>query len=113
MILWYVRGKPCLSELRVLEPIRNIRYGDGESLEAAAEAEGGTFRWSWNWFITSRSPLDDILRSCETTRHLTRPLSFRRPSMDGSVNADDSAFSDVDSERTLAADEENFEKGKP
>jgi hypothetical protein len=110
VILWYVRGKPRLSELRMPESIRNIRYGDGESLEVAAEAEGGTFRWSWNWFITTRSPLDDVLRSFKTTRHLTRPLNFRRPSMDGSVTADDSTFSDVDSERTLAADEENSEK---
>jgi len=93
------------------ESIRNIRYGDGESLEAAAEA-GGTFRWSWNWFKTTRSPLDDVLRSSETTRHLTQPLSFRRSSIDGSVTVDDSAFSDVDSERTLAADDENSEKGE-
>jgi hypothetical protein len=97
VIWWYVRGKPRLSELR---------------MEPAAEAEGGTFRWSWNSFITTRSPLDDVLRSFETTRHLTRPLSVRRPSTDGSVTADDSAFSDVDSERTLAADEENSEKGE-
>jgi hypothetical protein len=111
VILWYVRGKPRLSELRMPESIRNIRYGNSESLEPAAEG-GETFRWSWNWFITTRSPLDDVLRSFETTRHLTRPLSFRRPSTDGSVTADDSAFSDVDSERTLAADEENSEKGE-
>jgi hypothetical protein len=112
VILWYVRGKPRLSELRMPQSIQNIRYGDGESLEEAVEAGGGTFRWSWNWFITTRSPLDDVLRSFETTRHLARPLSFRRPSMDGSVTADDYAFSDVDSERTLAADEDNFEKGE-
>ena len=112
VIFWYVRRKPRLSEMRMSESMRNIRYGDAESLEPAAEAEGGAFRWSWNWFVTTRSPLDDVLRSFETTRHLTRPLSLRRPSMDGSVTADDSAFSDVDSERTLAADEENSEKGE-
>jgi hypothetical protein len=111
VIFWYVRGKPRLRELRMPESMQNIRYGDAESLESAAEA-GGTFRWSWNWFVTARSPLDDVLRSFETTRHLTPPLSFRRPSTDGSVIADDSAFSDVDSERTLAADEENSEKGE-
>ena len=112
VIFWYVRGKPRLNELRITESIRNIHYGNAESLGPAAEAEGGAFRWSWNWFITTRSPLDDVLRSFETTRHLTRPLSFRRPPTDGSVTADDCAFSDVDSERTLAADEENSEKGE-
>jgi hypothetical protein len=79
----------------MLKPMRNIRYGDDESLESAAEAERGAFRWLWNWFITTRSPLDDVLRSFEATRHLTRPLSFRRPSTDGSGSADDSAISDV------------------
>jgi hypothetical protein len=111
VILWFVKGKPRLSELRMPKFVRNIRYGNSEFSEAAAEAEGGAFRWSWNWFVTTRSSLDDVLHSFETTRHLTRPLSFRRPSMDGSVTTDDSAFSDVDSERTLAADEENSEKG--
>ena len=56
--------------------------------------------------MTTRSPLDDVLRSFETTRHLTRPLSFRRPSTDDPGAEDDSALSDVDSERTLRADEE-------
>lgn len=112
VVLWYAKGKPRLDELRMLGPLRNMHYANNESLEsrAAAEADGRRFSWSWNWFITSRSPLDDVLRSFETTRHLTRPLSFRRPSTDDSGAEDDSALSDVDSERTLRADEEAPQK---
>jgi hypothetical protein len=106
VVLWYAKGKPRLDELRVPEYLRNMHYADNESLESAADAERRRFSWSWNWFITTRSPLDDILRSFDTTRPLTRPLSFRRPSTDDSGVEDDSALSDVDSERTLRADEE-------
>jgi hypothetical protein len=127
VILWYAKGKSRLNEPRVPESLRIMHYADNEFPESAAEVERRQFIWSWNWFITTRSPLDDVLRSFETTRHLTRPLSFGRPSMDDST--DDSALSDVDSERTLRADEEapqkdedqdevlhadtDLEKGKP
>jgi hypothetical protein len=106
VVLWYSKGKPRLDELRLPESMRNIHYEEDESLERAGEAEGRTFSWSWNWFITTRSPLDDILRSFESTRHLTRPLSFHRQSMDAAIIADGSEVSDVDSERTLRADED-------
>lgn len=113
--LWYARARPRLKELRVLESLRNRSYG-GESLELAPDtAEDGTrpFSLTWQWFITTRSPLDDILRSFDTTRQFTRPLSFRRQSVDGTVAADGSEVSDVDSERTLRADEDvprNYEE---
>jgi hypothetical protein len=106
VVLWYAKGNPRLDDVRMLEPLRNIHYANTESLESLAEAEGRRFSWSWNWLMTTRSPLDDVLRSFETTRHLTRPLSFRRPSTDDPGAEDDSALSDVDSERTLRADEE-------
>ena len=105
VVLWYKKGKPRLDELPMPELIRNAHYADHESFEVA-EAEGRTFSWSWNWFIKTRSPLDDILRTFESTRHLTRPLSFRRQSMDVGMVADGSEVSDVDSERTLRADED-------
>lgn len=106
VVLWYAKGKPRLHELRMLEYLRNIRYANDESRESTADAEGRRFSWSWNWFITTRSPLDDVLRSFETTRHLTQPLSFRRLSAEYAAVEDDSALSDVDSERTLRADDE-------
>lgn len=110
VILWYTKGKQRLDELRMLKPLRNMHYSNDESLEYLAEAEGRRFSWSWNWFITTTSPLDDVLRSFETTRPLTRPWSFRRPSTDDFGADDDSALSDVDSERTLRADEEAPQK---
>jgi hypothetical protein len=106
VVLWYAKGNPRLDGVRMREPLRNMRDANNESLESPAEAEGRRFSWSWNWLTTTRSPLDDVLRSFETTRPLTRPLSFRGLSRDGPGAGDDAALSDVDSERKLRADDE-------
>lgn len=110
VILWYAKGKPRLDELRIPEPFLNMHYADNGSVGSAGEVERRQFSRTWNWFITSRSPLDDVLRSFDGTRHLTRPLSFRWPVTDDAGAEDDSALSDVDSERTLRADEEVQQK---
>ena len=90
--------------------LRKLLYADNEAVEGSAGAAETTFTWSWNWVISSRSPLDDILRSFESTRRLTRPLSFRRPSTEAAFASDGSEVSDVDSERTLRADEDVLPK---
>jgi hypothetical protein len=110
VVLWYAKGNPRLDGLPMREPPRNIHDANNKSLESPAEAEGRRFSWSWNWLMTTRSPLDDVLRSFETTRPLTRPLSFRGLFTVGPGAEDDAALSDVDSERTLRADDEAPQK---